>query len=86
MSENNNAHWEKTRTLTFIVLGLWFIFAFVVHWFADSLNSLSFMGFPLGYYMAVQGSLAIFVALIFFLNWRQDRIDEEFGLDELGGK
>ena len=82
MSENNNAHGEKTKRLTFIVLGLWFIFAFVVHWFAESLNNLSFMGFPLGYYMAVQGSLAIFVALIFFLNWRQDKIDEEYGLGE----
>ena len=39
MSENNNAHWEKTKKLTFLVLGLWFIFAFVVHWFAESLNN-----------------------------------------------
>jgi len=84
MSENNTAHWEKTRSLTFLVLGLWFVFAFVVHWFAASLNEFSFMGFPLGYYMAVQGSLAIFVVLIFFLNWRQDKIDDEFGMGEGG--
>ena len=83
MSENKT-HWEKTRSLTFIVLGIWFVFAFVVHWFASSLNEMSFMGFPLGYYMAVQGSLAIFVVLIFFLNWRQDKIDDEFNMGEGG--
>lgn len=83
MSENKT-HWEKTRSLTFIVLGIWFVFAFVVHWFASSLNEMSFMGFPLGYYMAVQGSLAIFVVLIFFLNWRQDKIDDEFNKGEGG--
>ena len=38
MSENNNAHWEKTKKLTFLVLGLWFIFAFVVHWFAETVS------------------------------------------------
>ena len=86
MSENNReameGHWEKTRTLTFIVLAIWFFFSFVVHWFADSLNGISFLGFPLGYYFAVQGSLAIFVVLIFVQNWRQDKIDEEFGVSD----
>ncbi|MEM7429818.1 MAG: DUF4212 domain-containing protein [Pseudomonadota bacterium] len=86
MSENNReameGHWAKTRTLTFIVLAIWFIFSFVVHWFANSLNGISFLGFPLGYYFAVQGSLAIFVILIFVQNWRQDQIDEEFGVSD----
>ncbi|MEM7209450.1 MAG: DUF4212 domain-containing protein [Pseudomonadota bacterium] len=81
MSENN-AHWEKTRNLTFLVLGIWVIFSFVVHIFAKDLNAVSFIGFPLGYYMAVQGSLIVFVLLIFFLNWRQDKIDDEHGMGE----
>ena len=40
------------------------------------------MGFPLGYYFAVQGSLAIFVILIFVQNWMQDKIDDGAGLGE----
>jgi len=87
-TENSTArkgHWAKTRSLTITVLVLWFIFSFLVHWFAKDLNAFVFMGFPLGYYMAVQGSLAIFVVLIFFLNWRQDKIDDEFGLDADSG-
>ena len=63
-----------------MVLLIWFIFSFIVPWFAQDLNSMSFIGFPLGYYFCVQGSLAIFVVLIFFQNWRQDAIDDEAGL------
>ena len=81
-SEARRRHWERTRTLTIIVLIVWFIFAFVVHWFAQSLNELSFLGFPLGYYFAVQGSLAIFVAIIFLQNVLQDKIDDESGLSD----
>ena len=58
-----------------------------MHWFAKDLNGVSFIGFPLGYYLAVQGSLIIFVLLIFFQNWQQDRIDSDAGLsgDETEG-
>ncbi len=80
--EVREAHWAKTKSLTFTVLVIWFIFSFVVHWFADSLNSFSFLGFPFGFYMAAQGSLAIFVILIFWLVRRQGAIDEEFGVAE----
>ena len=80
--EADRAHWRKSRTLTFFVLFIWTVFAFIVHVFASWLNQFSFLGFPLGYYMAVQGSLVVFVVLIFFHNWRQDWIDNEFGQDE----
>lgn len=77
-------HWAKSRNLTVGVLVAWFIFGFVVPWFAKELNSASFLGFPLGYYFCVQGSLIIFVALIFFQNFMQDKIDEEAGITEGG--
>ena len=54
----------------------------MVHWFAKGLNEMSFIGFPLGYYFAVQGSLIIFVLLIFLQNRYQDKIDDESGLGE----
>jgi putative solute:sodium symporter small subunit len=82
MADNTDSsrqqHWEKTRSLTILVLVIWAIFAFVVPGLAKSLNGASFLGFPLGYYFCVQGSLIIFVALIWFQNWRQDAIDDEF--------
>lgn len=75
-------HWIKTRNLSNIILILWAIFGIVLPWMADSLNSMSFLGFPLGYYFAVQGSLIAFVVLIFVQNWRQDQIDDEFGVGD----
>ncbi len=82
LSQKRNAHWTRTRNLTFIILALWFFFSFVVHWFARPLNELSFLGFPLGYYFGVQGSLIAFVVIIFVQNRLQDKIDDESGLGE----
>ncbi len=75
-------HWTKTRNLTYLILILWVIFGIAIPYFAHQLNSMSFLGFPLGYYMCVQGSLIAFLAMILFQNWRQDQIDDEFGVGE----
>lgn len=80
INEIRQQHWAKTRNLTFLVLAIWFVFAFVLPWNAGSLNDIKFLGFPLGYYFCVQGSLIVFVALIFFQNKMQDKIDDEAGL------
>lgn len=80
--EVREQHWAKTKNLTIITLIIWFIFSFGVHWFADSLNSFSFIGFPFGFYMAAQGSLVVFVLQIFYLAYKQQKIDEEFGVAE----
>ena len=84
MSDNQQreAHWKKTRSLMIIHLSIWFIFSFVVHWFAKQLNDISFMNFPLGYYMAAQGSLLAFVIQLFIFVKQQDKVDREFGMAE----
>lgn len=61
---------------------LWFIFGYVIHFFATSLNKIVIAGFPLGFYMAAQGSLVAFVVLCFWNSSAQNRIDEEFGVAE----
>jgi len=65
-----------------ITLTLWFIFSFVVHWFADALNAFTFMGFPLGFYMAAQGSEVAFVIILFWFAWAQNKIDVSCGVAE----
>jgi putative solute:sodium symporter small subunit len=77
--EASAAHWRRTRRLTLFVVIVWAIFALGIHCFATALNAMTFLGFPLGYYMAAQGSLIVFVLLVLFQNWRQDAIDDEFG-------
>ena len=75
-------HWFRTRNLTIAILVFWALFALGVHLFAAWLNTMTFLGFPLGYYMAAQGSLIALVVLAFVQNWQQDEIDEDHGLDD----
>ena len=75
-------HWQRTRNLTFATLGIWFFFSFFIHWFGAALNAFTFMGFPLGFYMAAQGSPIAFVVLIFWSVRRQEKIDDECGVAE----
>jgi putative solute:sodium symporter small subunit len=64
------------------ILALWLFFSFIVHFFAVQLNNIVIFGFPLGFYMAAQGSLIAFVVLCFWNASAQNKIDEEFGVAE----
>ena len=81
---NKERHWEKTKGLMILTLLIWFIFSIVIFMFGESLNNGSFLGYPLAYYMCAQGSIVIFVVLIFWFANRQEKIDEEFGFAERG--
>ncbi|PKP81541.1 MAG: DUF4212 domain-containing protein [Alphaproteobacteria bacterium HGW-Alphaproteobacteria-2] len=76
------AHWAKTRNLMWVALAIWAFFSFIIHFFVSALNGVTFLGFPLGFYMAAQGSLIVFVLLIFWFAHKQNKIDEEFGVAE----
>jgi putative solute:sodium symporter small subunit len=80
--ETGRAYWGKTSNLMWTVLAVWFLASFVIHFFAPSLNGIRILGFPLGFYMAAQGSLIIFVVGLFWFARRQNEIDEEFGVQE----
>ena len=75
-------YWLKTRRLTFVLLLVWVVITFGFSWFAGELNPFSFFGFPLGFYMAAQGSLIIYLALIWFYNRRMRKLDTELGIDD----
>ncbi len=81
-SEQRDIHWSRTRNLMILHLVIWFVFAYLIHWFASDLNAISFLGFPVGYYMAAQGSLAVFVIQLFVFVRQQDAIDRDCGLAE----
>ena len=81
---NKEKHWEKTKSQMIITLLLWFFFGYLIFMFGSSLNSASFLGYPLAYYMCAQGSIIAFVVLIFWFANKQEQIDEEFGFTERG--
>jgi putative solute:sodium symporter small subunit len=81
---NQEDHWRKTTRLMFIHLGIWVFFGYVVHMFVVPLNKIIIpvLDFPLGFYMAAQGSLIAFVVMLFVFAKQQDRIDREHGYAE----
>ncbi len=80
--EKAKAYWAKTSGLMWTMLAIWFFFSFVIHFFAPQLNTIRILGFPLGFYMAAQGSLIVFVVSLFWFASKQNAIDEEFGVAE----
>ena len=81
---NDQKHWRRTTNLMLTHLGIWFLFGYIVHMFVKPLNTITIpvLGFPLGFYMAAQGSLIIFVVMLFLFAKQQDKIDREFGFAE----
>ncbi|RWQ64636.1 DUF4212 domain-containing protein [Mesorhizobium sp.] len=75
-------YWNKTKSLMFVMLGLWVFFGYVIHMFVEQLNTIVIFGFPLGFYMAAQGSLIAFVVMLFWFARRQNAIDEEHHVNE----
>ena len=82
--EREQAHWRKTTNLMLMHLGIWFFFGFIIHMFVNVLNKVTIpiLGFPLGFYMAAQGSLIVFVVMLFVFAKQQNKIDHEFGFGE----
>jgi putative solute:sodium symporter small subunit len=81
---NREDHWAKTTRLMFIHLGIWIFFGYIVHMFVYPLNKIIIpvLGFPLGFYMAGQGSLIVFVVMLFVFAKQQDKIDRDHGYAE----
>jgi putative solute:sodium symporter small subunit len=81
---NGKAHWKKTTNLMLIHLGIWVFFGYIIHMFVVPLNKIVIpvLGFPLGFYMAAQGSLIVFVVMLFMFARQQDRLDREHGVHE----
>ena len=81
---NDEIHWLRTTNLMLVHLGIWFFFGFIIHMFVNVLNkfTIPILHFPLGFYMAAQGSLIVFVVMLFVFAKQQNKIDREYGVAE----
>ena len=76
-------YWRKNVTIMVVLLAIWaFVGLGCGVLFAKTLNQFSLGGFPLGFWFAQQGSIYVFVALIFFYAWKMNKLDKEYGVDE----
>ena len=81
---NDEVHWLRTSTLMWVHLAVWFFFGYIIHMFVNVLNqyTIPVLKFPLGFYMAAQGSLIVFVVMLFIFAKQQDSIDRQHGVAE----
>ena len=82
LTAKHEEYWHKNLVITGILLVIWFVVTFVEAWYARELNSMSILGFPLGFYMSAQGSLAIYVAIIGAYAYLMGKLDKEYNVDE----
>jgi len=82
LTEKHNEYWRKNLVITAVLLAVWFLVTFVEAWYARELNGITFFGFPLGFYMSAQGSLAIYVVIIGVYAVYMKKLDREYGVDE----
>ena len=79
-------YWQRQLKRIAILLTIWAIVAFGMSIFlAPALNNFSFGGVPFGFWMAQQGSIFVFVSLIWIYAYFSDKADEEAGLTETEG-
>ncbi len=84
MSQKNlKEYWNKNVRYLFILLSIWFFSSFVLGIFlAEPLNTVRIGGFKLGFWFAQQGSVYIFVAIIFIYIYLMNKLDKEYDVDE----
>jgi putative solute:sodium symporter small subunit len=82
LTEKHKEYWQKNLRVTAILLVIWFVVTFVIGWFARDLQNITFLGFPFPFYMGAQGSLAIYVAIIWYYAHYMNKLDHEYGVHE----
>jgi putative solute:sodium symporter small subunit len=83
MDNNSAGYWQATLGLLLKVLVIWFVVSFGAGiLFAPALNSIHLGGYPLGFWFAHQGSIYVFVALIFWYAKKMGDIDRQFDVHE----
>ncbi|MEP3838531.1 MAG: DUF4212 domain-containing protein [Algibacter sp.] len=80
--ENSKAYWKENIRYVLILLFIWFAVSFgagII--FKESLNAIRIGGFKLGFWFAQQGSMYVFVVLIFVYVRLMNKLDKKYGYD-----
>lgn len=84
-SEHAKNYWKSNIKIVLSLLSIWFLVSFGCGiLFVDSLDTIRFGGFKLGFWMAQQGSIFVFVILVFAYILLMDRLDKRY--EEAVGK
>lgn len=77
------AYWRRSLSLVLKLMVVWFVVSFGcgILW-VEELNAVSLGGYKLGFWFAQQGSIFVFIGLIFYYVVAMARLDREFGVEE----
>ncbi len=82
-NNKNNAYWRANLRLMISLLVVWFVVSFGCGiLLVDFLDQFRLFGYKLGFWFSQQGSIYVFVLLIFVYVWQMNRLDRKFGVDE----
>ena len=83
MKNQINNYWKENLKYVVILLFIWFFVFFGLSiLFKEKLDSITFGGFKLGFWFAQQGSMYVFVILIFIYVFLINKLDKKYGLDK----
>lgn len=83
MENNSTGYWKATLGLLTKIMIVWFLVSYGAGiLFAPLLDTVKLGGYPLGFWFAQQGSIYVFIALIFFYAKRMGEIDRKFDVHE----
>ena len=85
MSTNDNAraYWSENLRIIITYLSIWFVVSYVCGiLLVDQLDAIPFFGFPLGFWIDQQGSIFIYVALIWAYVVSMNKLDEKYDVHE----
>ena len=83
MSERHDAYWRENVRLLITLMSIWFTCSFGAGiLFRGFLDQFMIGGYPLGFWFAQQGSIYVFIGLIFFYVWKMRRIERKYDLDD----
>lgn len=80
-SDSHRRYWNRNLRVTGALLIVWFVVSFVVSYFALEL-SFSFFGWPFSFWVAGQGALLVYLAIIGFYAYYMRRLDQAFGIED----
>ncbi|MFA5082364.1 MAG: DUF4212 domain-containing protein [Hydrogenophilaceae bacterium] len=84
LTDKHREYWRRNLRLTGTLLAIWFAVTFLVVWYARDLADISFLDFPLPFWIGAQGALIVYVMLVRHYARRMNELDEEYGVAEDG--
>ena len=80
---NHQDYWKANIRLMLVLLVIWFTVSFGFGiLLVDQLNQIPFFGFKFGFWWAQQGSIYVFIGLIFYYTYKMKKIDRQFGVSD----